>query len=92
MTIEKKEIVSREEVSLLVRSFYSKIRIHAELGPIFNGIVEDWEHHLERLTDFWDWFVLGTTCLVQEAIMVWEEVEVPRVTLRGTVVCEILIG
>ena len=46
---------------------------------------------LLRLANFWDWFVLGTTCLVQEA-MVWEELEVPRVTPRGTVVCEILIG
>lgn len=60
MTIEKKEIESREEVSLLVRSFYSKVRIHAELGPIFNGIVKDWEHHLERLTDFWEMVLLQT--------------------------------
>lgn len=60
MTIEKKEIESREEVSLLVRSFYAKIRIHAELGPIFNGIVEDWELHLERLTDFWEMVLLQT--------------------------------
>lgn len=60
MIIEKKEIESREEVSLLVRSFYSKIRIHAELGPIFNGIIEDWEQHLERLTDFWEMVLLQT--------------------------------
>ena len=46
---------------------------------------------LLRLGDFWDWFVLGTTCLVQEA-MVWEEMEAPRVRPQGTVVCEILIG
>ncbi|MCH7412725.1 group III truncated hemoglobin [Belliella sp. R4-6] len=55
-----KEIKSREEVSCLVRTFYSKIRIHASLGPIFNGIVEDWEEHLERLTDFWEMVLLQT--------------------------------
>ncbi|GAB2612851.1 group III truncated hemoglobin [Belliella aquatica] len=60
MTSEKKEIESREEVSLLVRGFYAKIRVHAELGPIFNGIVEDWEQHLERLTDFWEMVLLQT--------------------------------
>ncbi|AFL82928.1 truncated hemoglobin [Belliella baltica DSM 15883] len=60
MIIEKKAIESRVEVSLLVRSFYSKVRLHDELGPIFNGIVEDWEHHLERLTDFWEMVLLHT--------------------------------
>jgi hemoglobin len=60
MTGEKKEIESREEVSLLVRSFYAKIRLHAKLGPIFNGIVKDWEQHLERLTDFWEMVLLQT--------------------------------
>ena len=55
-----KEIKSRKEVSHLVRTFYSKIRIHTSLGPIFNGIVHDWEEHLERLTDFWEMVLLQT--------------------------------
>ncbi len=50
----KKHIKSREEVSLLVRRFYSKIKIDDFLGPIFNGIITDWETHLELLTDFWE--------------------------------------
>lgn len=51
----KKEIKSREEVALLVRTFYNtKIRKDETLGPIFNTIVEDWEEHLEKLTDFWE--------------------------------------
>jgi hemoglobin len=50
----KKKIESREDVSLLVRTFYSKIRKDALLGPIFNGIITDWETHLELLTDFWE--------------------------------------
>lgn len=47
-------IKSREEVSLLVRTFYDKIRKDDFLGPIFNGIITDWETHLELLTDFWE--------------------------------------
>jgi len=50
----KKDIQNREDVSLLVRNFYSKIRANDELGPIFNNAITDWEHHLEHLTDFWE--------------------------------------
>ncbi|TXD73635.1 group III truncated hemoglobin [Aequorivita antarctica] len=50
----KMKIESREEVSLLVRTFYSKVRKDELLGPIFNGIITDWEIHLELLTDFWE--------------------------------------
>ncbi len=50
----KRKIESREEVSLLVRTFYSKVRKDTLLGPIFNGIITDWETHLELLTDFWE--------------------------------------
>lgn len=50
----KKEIESRIDVQLLVHSFYDKIRKDTILGPIFNGIISDWETHLELLTDFWE--------------------------------------
>ncbi len=50
----KKNIESREDVTLLVNTFYSKIRKDALLGPIFNKIITDWESHLELLTDFWE--------------------------------------
>jgi hemoglobin len=47
------DISSREDIYLLVKTFYSKVRIDALLGPIFNGIIKDWEGHFEHLTDFW---------------------------------------
>lgn len=56
---ELKEIKSREEVSLLVNSFYAKIRKHEVLGPIFNDIIDDWPEHLEKLTDFWESSLFG---------------------------------
>jgi len=52
------EIQSRKEVSMLVRIFYAKVRENQMLGPVFNGIVDDWELHLERLTDFWEMVLL----------------------------------
>lgn len=50
----KKEIKTRAEVSLLVRSFYDKIRSDKEIGHFFNETIHDWEEHLEKLTDFWE--------------------------------------
>lgn len=52
--MDKKEIQNRDDVSVLVRSFYAKVRKDAILGPIFNGIITDWESHLVLLTDFWE--------------------------------------
>jgi hemoglobin len=53
MTI-KTDIKNREDVSFLINSFYRKIRNDEILGPIFNGIITDWDAHLELLTDFWE--------------------------------------
>ncbi len=50
----KKEIQNREDVQLLVETFYVKIRKDIVLGPIFNGIISDWQRHLTLLADFWE--------------------------------------
>ena len=50
----KKEIENRADVFFLVDTFYTKIRADDLLGPIFNGVIDDWPSHLERLTDFWE--------------------------------------
>ena len=48
------DIQNREDVALLVHTFYSKVRANDKLGPILNKAITDWEHHLEHLTDFWE--------------------------------------
>ena len=53
MTI-KTDIRNRKDVSLLINTFYKKIRKDEILGPIFNGIITDWDAHLVLLTDFWE--------------------------------------
>ncbi len=37
----------------LVDAFYARVRSDAELGPIFNGAIDDWPGHLGKLADFW---------------------------------------
>ena len=52
-----KEITAHADIMQLVSSFYSRIRKHETLGPIFNTILPTdaiWEKHLEKLTDFWE--------------------------------------
>ncbi|EWH13421.1 group III truncated hemoglobin [Cellulophaga lytica] len=51
--MKKLELTTKENVFLLVSSFYDKIRKDETLGPIFNGIITDWDHHLQHLTNFW---------------------------------------
>ena len=50
----KKDLENREDVYLLVASFYKKVRQHDTLGPFFNGVIKNWDEHLERLTTFWE--------------------------------------
>lgn len=52
--IMAKEIEDRDDVSLLVNSFYKKIRANEEIGPFFSETIKDWDEHLEKLTDFWE--------------------------------------
>lgn len=50
----KNDIQNRADISLLVNTFYTKVRANDELGPIFNNAIKDWDSHLILLTDFWE--------------------------------------
>ncbi|UXP31633.1 group III truncated hemoglobin [Reichenbachiella agarivorans] len=52
--MNKNDISSREDLELLVNTFYGKVRRHAMLGPIFNTVINDWPEHLSKLADFWE--------------------------------------
>jgi hemoglobin len=46
--------IDRQFIGRLVRGFYGRIRQDKRLGPIFADVIgEDWEPHLEKMTDFW---------------------------------------
>jgi hemoglobin len=53
--------VDRAFIGRLVRTFYGRVRGNERLGPIFAGVIgEDWEPHLEKMTEFWCSVILKT--------------------------------
>jgi len=54
------DICTEAEIQDLVHTFYAKARADEALGPIFNGMVHDWDEHLATLSDFWSAVILGT--------------------------------
>ena len=53
-------LCSEEEVTVLVHSFYARVRDDAVLGPIFDAHVHDWDTHLAKMVDFWSSALRGT--------------------------------
>ena len=55
-----KEIISLEDIKMLVDSFYEKVRKDNLIGPIFNERIQDrWPQHLEKMYTFWQTVLLG---------------------------------
>ena len=55
------DILNEEDVTLLVHTFYAKVRADALLGPIFELIIKNnWAPHLSRMVDFWSTILLYT--------------------------------
>lgn len=51
----KKDIESRSDIELLVKSFYEKVKIDPVIGSIFTDIARvNWEKHLPVMFDFWE--------------------------------------
>ncbi|WP_372916715.1 group III truncated hemoglobin [Salegentibacter sp.] len=50
----RNDIQNREDVFSLISRFYSKVRRNEEIGYFFNESIDDWDEHLEKLTDFWE--------------------------------------
>jgi len=71
----KNDVSNREDVALLVRLFYDKVRVDETLGPIFNPIISDWETHLKHITDFWYMNVFGGKSYVGNPITAHQEVD-----------------
>lgn len=55
----KKEILSIDDIRLLVDSFYARVQKDELLGPVFNQrIGERWPEHLEKMYRFWQTVLL----------------------------------
>ena len=46
-------LCTEADVEALVHTFYACVREDGVLGPIFEAHVDDWDHHLATLVDFW---------------------------------------
>lgn len=53
----KNDIVTREDIEILVNRFYEKVNRDQFLGPIFSHV--DWPHHLPIMYNFWSSMLLG---------------------------------
>lgn len=52
-----RDIGTAEDIALLVRSFYERVRPDPELGHFFAEL--DWGHHTPRIASFWGMVLLG---------------------------------
>lgn len=60
MIPEKKDILTLEDIRLLVDTFYGKVREDELIGSIFNERIQDrWPQHLAKMYTFWQTVLLG---------------------------------
>jgi hemoglobin len=56
----KRDIENREDIELLINSFYDIVRKDETIGYIFNDIIGgDWSHHLPLMYQFWESILLN---------------------------------
>ena len=54
-----KEITNKEDIELMVDTFYGAIRKDELLGPIFKGVIQNnWPNHLDTMYRFWQTVLL----------------------------------
>jgi hemoglobin len=54
------DILTLDDVKLLVDRFYDNIKVDESLGPIFKERIQDkWQAHLEKMYSFWQTVLLG---------------------------------
>ncbi|MCQ6958355.1 group III truncated hemoglobin [Mucilaginibacter aquariorum] len=59
--MENQDINNEADIRNLVNTFYGKVRQDELLAPVFEIVIGDqWDHHLERMTDFWSTLLLYT--------------------------------
>ena len=50
--------LSENGLAALVEAFYARVRADAQLGPVFDGAIDDWPKHLVKLSAFWSSIML----------------------------------
>jgi len=57
--MEKQDIISRKDLTMLVDSFYEKVKSDSLLSSVFSHV--DWPKHLPIMYNFWCSMLLGET-------------------------------
>src|SRR5690349_1200784 len=53
-------ILSKDDLVVLVNTFYDRVRADEVIGHIFNSIIgDDWSHHLPVMYSFWNTVLFG---------------------------------
>ncbi len=55
-----KDILNREDIELLVSTFYEKVHTDLHLAPIFVMSEEHWNLHFTRVVNFWENWLFQT--------------------------------
>jgi hemoglobin len=56
----KNDINDRNDIILLVDTFYKNVALNKQIGPIFTDVAKvDWSHHLPKMYDFWESILFG---------------------------------
>ena len=64
-----KDILSRDDIKIIIDAFYEKVKLDDTIGFIFNDVADvNWEEHLPIMYDFWEATVLGTVIYTRNAM------------------------
>lgn len=54
------DITTKDDIALLVNTFYQKVANDQVIGHFFNDVAKvDWDTHLPKMIEFWSLLVLG---------------------------------
>jgi hemoglobin len=59
--MSEEEAAVEAAIAACVRDFYGAARRDPALGAVFDAAVDDWEHHVGVVADFWSSVLLKTT-------------------------------
>ncbi len=66
----KKDILTREDIDVIVKSFYDKLLVNPLLSPIFTDVAKiDLEKHLPLIADFWAFLLMNQEGIYSRNVM-----------------------
>ncbi|MEO6723506.1 MAG: group III truncated hemoglobin [Ferruginibacter sp.] len=67
----KRDIESREDITLFIYEFYGKVKVDPVIGFIFNEVAKmNWETHIPLIVDFWETILLDNPVYKKNAMEV----------------------